>query len=76
MLLHLCQPHRYGEDNIQCTILSSNDTIKDLGVLTDNNLKFHAHTASVISKANRSLAIKELHTTNPLQDNIISETSD
>ncbi|XP_065904062.1 pro-epidermal growth factor-like [Dysidea avara] len=54
---------KYGEDNIQCTIISSNDTIKDLGVLIDNNLKFHAHTASVISKANRSLAIKELHTT-------------
>ena len=30
---------------------------KDLGVLVDNELKFHQHTASVVAKANRLLAI-------------------
>ena len=30
---------------------------KDLGVLVDNELKFHQHTASVVAKANYLLAI-------------------
>ena len=30
---------------------------KDLGVFVDNHLKFHDHTAAVVSKANRILAI-------------------
>ena len=30
---------------------------KDLGVYVDNQLKFHHHTAAVIAKANRILAI-------------------
>jgi len=30
---------------------------KDLGVLLDNELKFHQHTASIVVKANRLLAI-------------------
>ena len=55
-LLHLGPPHEYGEYNIQGTIISSCDTIKDLGVLIDDNLKFHSHATSVISKANRTLA--------------------
>ena len=51
--------------NMQGTIISSNDTIKDLGIHIDNNLKFHFHTASVISKANRTLSIihKSFHFT-------------
>jgi len=55
-VLHL-GPHGYGEYNMQGTILSSSDTIKDLGIHIDSNLKFYLHTASVISKANRTLAI-------------------
>jgi len=56
-VLHLGPPHGYGEYNMQGTKISSSDTIKDLGIHIDNNLKFHFHTASVILKANRTLAI-------------------
>jgi len=42
---------------VQGTIISSSDTIKDLAIHIDSNLKFHLHTASVISKANHTLAI-------------------
>ena len=38
-LLHLGPPHGYSEYNIQGTQISSSDTIKDLGVLIDDNLK-------------------------------------
>ena len=64
-LLHLGLPHGYGEYNIQGTQMSYSDTIKDLGVLIDDNLKFHAHTTSDIGKANRTLAIinKSFHST-------------
>ena len=67
-LLHLGLPDGYGEYNIQGTQISSNDTIKDLGVLIDDNLKFHAYTTvrtSVIAKANQTLAIinKSFHFT-------------
>ena len=55
--LHLGPPHEYGEYNIQGTIISSSDTINDLGVLIDDNLKFHSYATSVISKANQTLAI-------------------
>jgi len=50
---------------MQGTIISSSDTIKDLGIYIDNNLRFNFHTASVISKANRTLAIirKSFHST-------------
>ena len=56
-LLHLGKSHRYGEYNIQGIAIISTDTIKDLGVIIDNNLKFHAHTESVTFKANRTFAI-------------------
>jgi len=62
--LHLGKPHGYGEYNIQGIAITSTDTIKDLGV---NNLKFHAHTESVTSKANRTLAI--MHKTFQFTDN-------
>jgi len=60
-ILHLDPPHEY---NIQGTTMS--DTIKDLGIHIDNNLKFHAHTSSVVSKVNHTLAIicKSFHFTN------------
>ena len=38
-------------------MISSSDTIKYLVVLIDDNLKFHSHATSVISKANRTLVI-------------------
>ena len=55
-LLHLGPPHKYGEYNIQDTIISSSDTINDLGVLIHDNLKFHSHATSAISKAIHTLA--------------------
>lgn len=66
-LLHLGPPHEFGEYNINGTTISSSDTIKDLGVLIDENLKFHSHTASVITRANRTLAI--VHKTFNFTDN-------
>ena len=33
----------------------SNDTVRDLGVLIDNRLKFHEHVSTVTKKANRIL---------------------
>ena len=35
----------------------SNDTVRDLGVLVDNRLKFHEQVSTVTKKANRVLAI-------------------
>ena len=39
-VLHLGPPHDYGQYNMQGTIISSSDTIKDLGIHIDSNLKF------------------------------------
>ena len=64
-LLHLGKPHQYGQYNIQGNLISPSDSVKDFGVLIDDKLKFHAHTASVTAKANRILAIihKSFHFT-------------
>ena len=43
--------------NIQGNLVPPSDLVKDLGVLIDDKLKFYAHTASVIAKANRTLAV-------------------
>ena len=56
-LLHLGKPHKYGQYNIQGNLVPPSNSVKDLGVLIDHKLKFHAQTASVIAKANRTLAI-------------------
>ena len=37
--------------------ITSADTIKDIGVIINSNLKFHAHVNSVICKANRTFGI-------------------
>ena len=55
-LLHLGPPQEYSKYNIQGTLISSSDKIKDLRELIDDNLKFHSHVTSAISKANRTLA--------------------
>ena len=49
--------HEYGHYNIQENLVPPSDSLKDLGVLIDHKLKFHAHTSSVIAKANRTLAV-------------------
>ena len=44
--------------------LAVTDQEKDLGVIIDNNLKFHAHTAATSKKANQILGvIKKSYTT-------------
>ena len=48
-LLHLGKPHIYGSYNISGTQISTNDSIKDLGVIVDNQLKFHDQTNFVKS---------------------------
>ena len=44
------------------TILTPSDSVKDLGVLIDDKLKFHGHSSLVASKANRILAIMHIAT--------------
>ena len=56
-LLHFGKPHNYGSYSINGIQISPNDSIKDLGVIVDNQLKFHEHADSVVTKANRTLAI-------------------
>ena len=55
-LLHLGLPHTFaiGEYTIDGSVIISNDTIRDLGVLIDNKLKFHDHVSTVTKRANRS----------------------
>ena len=56
-LLHFGKPHNYGSYSINGIQISPNDSIKDLGIIVDNQLKFHEHADSVVTKANRTLAI-------------------
>ena len=49
--------HIYGSYTISGTQISTNDSIKDLGIIVDNQLKFHDQTNFVVTKANRTLAI-------------------
>ena len=44
-------------DLLNGSIIVSNDTVRDLGVLVDNRLKFHDKVSTVTKKANRALAI-------------------
>ena len=63
-LLHLGPSHTFDEYTIDGSVMISNDTVRDLGVLTDNRLKFHCeHVSTVTKKANRILAICILHKT-------------
>ena len=50
---------QYSPYNIQANLISPTDSVSNLqlGVLIDDKLEFHAHTASVTAKANRILAI-------------------
>ena len=38
-------------------IIDSVDSQKDLGILFDNQLKFHHHTTTIVTKANRLLGL-------------------
>ena len=64
-LLHLGKLHYYGTYNIQGNLIPPSESVKDLGVIIDDKLKFHDHVASVTAKANRTLAVihKSFHFT-------------
>ena len=68
-LLHLGKLHQYGEYNIQENVISPSDSVKDLGIFIDNQLKFHAHTTTVVAKVNRTLAVihKSFHFTSTVE---------
>ena len=58
-----CESLHFGHANPRRTYMLGDDQIKnvdqakDLGVLVDDQLKFHAHTARAVSKANRILGL-------------------
>ena len=54
---HIITEHNICIYNIQGNLICPSESVKDLGVITDDKLKFHDHVTSVIAKANRSLAI-------------------
>ena len=56
-VLHLGPPHGCGEYSMQGTIISSNDTIKDLGIHIDSNLKFYFRAGLSIPEALGKLSI-------------------
>ena len=56
-LLHLGKLHYHGTYNIQGNLIPPSESVKDLGVIIDDKLKFHDHVASVTAKANRTLAV-------------------
>jgi len=49
-LLHLGKPHIYGSYNISGTQISTNDSIKDQGVIVDKQLKFPDQTNLLLPK--------------------------
>ena len=55
--LQLGKPHRFGEYVIDGTTITSCDVVRDLGIMIENQLKFHDHTTTVSKKANRLLAV-------------------
>ncbi|XP_065896041.1 uncharacterized protein B0403.1-like [Dysidea avara] len=48
---------KLGEYVIDDTTITSCDVVRDLGIMIDNQLKFHNHTTTVSKKANRLLAV-------------------
>ena len=58
-----CKAIHFGNNNpkrcytLNGHILETSSQEKDLGVIVDNELKFHVHTASAIKKANQMLGV-------------------
>ena len=48
---------KLGEYVIDDTTITSCDVVRDLGIMIDNQLKFHDHATTVSKKANRLLAV-------------------
>jgi len=55
--LHLGRTHCYGDYYMNGNVITSTESIKDLGITVDCSLKFRSHTALVTTKANRILAV-------------------
>ena len=49
--------HIITAHNIQGNLIFPSESVKDLGIIIDNKLKFHDHVTSVTAKANRILAV-------------------
>ena len=56
-VLHLGLTHSYGNYCIDGNVITSTESVKDLGIIVDSSLKFHNHTAIVTARANRILAV-------------------
>ena len=56
-LLHLDPPHNSGNYHIGGSVILPSDSVKDLGIFIDNQIKFHEHSSIVAGKANRTLAV-------------------
>ena len=54
---HIITEHNICIYNIQSNLIRPSESVKDLGVITDDKIKFHDHVTSVTAKANRTLAI-------------------
>ena len=54
-VLHLGLTHSYGNYCIDGNVITSTESVKDLGIIVDSSLKFHNHTAIVTARANRIL---------------------
>ena len=55
--IHFGPVHDYGPYYLNGVIIDSVDSQKDLGILFDNQLKFHHHTTTIVTKANRLLGL-------------------
>ena len=57
-VLYLGLTHSYGNYCIDGNVITSTESVKDLGIVVDSSLKFHNHTAIIVTaRANRILAV-------------------
>ena len=55
--IHLGPIHGYRPYYLNGVVIDSVDSQKDLGILFDNQLRFHHHTTTIVAKANRLLGL-------------------
>ena len=55
--IHLGPIHSYGPYYLNGVVIDSVNSQKDLGILFDNQLRFHHHTTTIVAKANRLLGL-------------------
>ena len=55
--LHFGPAHHYGNYFLNTTVIDTVSSHKDLGILFDNNLRFHGHSTEITTKANRVLGM-------------------